>query len=107
MCGMFQTSTLIMAKNFIPQLRYPKANCHHINCTDHKKQTICLSLKSTAASDMNDSCQIFTINHLEKLSSFKDTIINHRLNLLDRDDNVKPWIANELAFYDTILIYIL
>ena len=53
MCGRFQTPTLIMAKNFIPQLRYPKANCHHINRTAHKKQTVGLSLKSTATSDMN------------------------------------------------------
>ena len=43
------------------------------------------------------------INHLEKLSSFKDTITDHRSNLFDKDGNVKPWKANELAFYDTIL----
>ena len=39
------------------------------------------------------------INHLEKLSSFNDTIIEP----FDKDGNVKPWKANELAFYDTIL----
>ena len=42
-------------------------------------------------------------DHLEKLSSFKDTITDHRSNLFDKDSNVKPWQANELAFYDTIL----
>ena len=44
MCGRFQIPTLIMAINFIPQLRYPRANCHRINCTAHKKnkQSVCL-----------------------------------------------------------------
>ena len=53
MCGRFQTPTLIMAINFIPQLRYPRANCHHINCTAHKNRTVGLPLKSTTSSDMN------------------------------------------------------
>ena len=40
MCGRFQTPTLIVAINFITQLRYPRANCHHISCTAHKKRTV-------------------------------------------------------------------
>ena len=32
MCGRFQTPMLIMAINFILQLRYPRASCHDINC---------------------------------------------------------------------------
>ena len=51
MCGRFQTPMLIMAINFIPQFRYPRANCDHINYTAHKEQTVGLPLKPTASSD--------------------------------------------------------
>ena len=69
-CGRFQTPTLIMAINFIPQVRYPRANCHHINCTADEKRTVGLPLKSTASSHMNvcqgqlqdNSCQICALS---------------------------------------------
>ena len=69
MCGRFQTPTLIMAINFIPQLRYPRANCHHINSTAHKKRAVGLPLTSKASSDVNvcqgqlqDNCQICALS---------------------------------------------
>ena len=114
MCGRLQTLTLIMAINFIPQLRYPRANCHHINCTAHKKRTVGLSfevnsiiryecmpraaLRQLLSNLRVEVCIKYKpINHLEKLSSFKDTIIDHRSNVFDKDGTVKPWKANGLA----------
>ena len=58
MCGRFQTPTLIMAINFIPQLRYPRANCYHFNCTACKKRTVGLPLKSATSSNMNE-CRMY------------------------------------------------
>ena len=46
------------------------------------------------------------INHLEKLSSFKDTIIDHRSNDFDKDGTVKPWKANELAILLFLKIFL-
>ena len=34
---------------------------------------------------------------MDKLRSFKDTIIDHRSNVFDKDGTVKAWKANELA----------
>ena len=60
MCGRFETPTEIMAKNFIPQLRYPMDTRKQlvttqslINRSAHEKRTIGLLLKLTALSDMN------------------------------------------------------
>ena len=107
MCGRFQILMLIMAINFIPLLRYLRANCH-------KKRTVGLPLKSRTSSDMNvcqgqfynNSCQIWAlslglnykpINHMDKLSSFKDTIVDNHSNIFHKDSTVKPWKANGLA----------
>ena len=34
---------------------------------------------------------------MDKLRSFKDTIIDHRPNVFDKDGTVKPWKADGLA----------
>ena len=36
---------------------------------------------------------------MDKLSSFKDTIIDHRSNVFDKDGTVKPWKQMDLLFY--------
>ena len=51
MSDRFQTPTLIMAINFIPQLRYPRANCHHINCTAYKNTNSQSALLATMDSN--------------------------------------------------------
>ena len=45
------------------------------------------------------------MNHMDKLSSFKDTMIDHHSNVFDKDGTVKPWKANELAILLLLKIF--
>ena len=42
---------------------------------------------------------------MDKLSSFKDTIIDYHSNVFDKDGAVKPWKGNELAILLFVMIF--
>ena len=50
-----------------------------------------------------ENSEILLTQLLKKLSGNKDKVTGYRYDLLDKELNVRPWKANELDFYDSII----
>ena len=50
-----------------------------------------------------ENSEILLTQLLKKLSGNKDKVAGYRYDLFDKELNVRPWKANELDFYDSII----